>query len=65
MKPYYKALANKAGFSSCTPTIVKNLEKYAELIIQECISACATDALGKTASAEELIKEHFGKQNED
>jgi hypothetical protein len=36
------------------------LEKFAQLIIAECISACATDRLGKTASAEELIKKHFG-----
>ena len=28
--------------------------------IEECISACATDKLGKTVSAEELIKERFG-----
>jgi hypothetical protein len=35
-------------------------EKFAELIIQECISACATDRLGKTAGAEELINQHFG-----
>ena len=34
--------------------------KFAELIIAECISACATDRLGKTASAEESIKKHFG-----
>jgi hypothetical protein len=35
-------------------------QKLAELIINECISTCATDKLGKTASAEDLIKEHFG-----
>ena len=35
-------------------------EKFAELIIRECISACATDRLGKTVGAEELIKHHFG-----
>lgn len=34
--------------------------KFANLIIQECISACATDRLGKTAGVEELIKERFG-----
>jgi len=64
MKKQYKALANQAGFSHCTPTVAKWLEKYAELIIAECISACATDKLGKTASAEDLIKEHFGKHND-
>jgi hypothetical protein len=37
-----------------------NDQKFAELIIQECISACATDRLGKTAGAEELINQHFG-----
>jgi hypothetical protein len=36
------------------------LEDFAQLIMKECISACATDQLGKTASAEELIKRHFG-----
>jgi len=36
------------------------LEDFAQLIMEECISACATDQLGKTASAEELIKLHFG-----
>jgi hypothetical protein len=35
-------------------------EELAKLIIQECISACATDRLGKTVGAEELIKQHFG-----
>ena len=34
--------------------------KFANLIIAECISACATDTLGRTASAEELIKARFG-----
>lgn len=34
--------------------------KFAMLIIEECISACATDRLGKTVGAEELIKQHFG-----
>lgn len=33
---------------------------YAKLIIEECISACATDRLGRTVGAEELIKQHFG-----
>jgi hypothetical protein len=37
-----------------------SLQKFAELIIAECISACATDRLGKTAGAEELINQHFG-----
>ena len=36
------------------------LAKFAELIIKECISACATDRLGKTVGVEELIKQHFG-----
>ena len=35
-------------------------EELARLIIQECISACATDSLGKTVGAEELILQHFG-----
>ena len=36
------------------------IEKFGELIVAECISACATDRLGKTVGAEELIREHFG-----
>jgi hypothetical protein len=35
--------------------------KFAELIIADCISACATDDLGKTKSAEELIRDHFAE----
>ena len=38
-------------------------EKFAELIIKECISACATNRLGKTIGAEELIKQHFGVES--
>ena len=43
---------------SCDYT--EELEKFAKLIVRECISACATDRLGKTLGAEELIKKHFG-----
>jgi hypothetical protein len=39
---------------------VLDSNKLARLIIGECIIACATDALGKTVSAEEAIKKHFG-----
>jgi hypothetical protein len=35
-------------------------EELARLIIQECISACATDRLGKSVGAEDLIRQHFG-----
>ncbi len=35
-------------------------EKFAKLIIEECISACQTDRLCKTAGAEDLINKHFG-----
>jgi hypothetical protein len=67
MKPYYKALANQAGFSSCTPTIAKNLEKYAEVIIAECIavslqSSLRDDDMGAIIAAH--IKEHFEKNND-
>lgn len=37
--------------------------KFAELIVRECISACATDNLGKTVGVEELIKQHFGVES--
>jgi hypothetical protein len=36
------------------------IEKFAQLIIAECISACATSTLGKTQSAESLIQKHLG-----
>lgn len=36
------------------------LENFAKLIMKECISACATDRLGKEVGAAELIKAHFG-----
>ena len=35
-------------------------EDFGQMIIEECISACATDDLGKTRAAEDLIKERFG-----
>ena len=63
-----KELANEAGFhgesmypvfGTCQDT---SLENFARLIIEECISACATDRLGKTAGAEELIYARFGMQ---
>lgn len=70
MNKRIKELAMQAGLSympSNYPDIADlykgadfELEKFAELIIKECISACATDRLGKTIGAEELIKEHFG-----
>ena len=43
-----------------TEWIERYNEEFAELIVQECISACATNNLGKTVGAEELIKQHFG-----
>lgn len=41
-----------------------DLEKFAMLIVAECVYACATDRLGKTAGVEELIANHFGISNE-
>jgi hypothetical protein len=38
----------------------QGIERFAELIIEECIYACATERLGKTAGVEELIRQHFG-----
>ncbi len=42
------------------PFFTEELEEFARLIIDECIVACATERLGKTAGAGELIKERFG-----
>ena len=36
-----------------------DIDRFAELIIEECISACSTSSLGKTTSAEDLIRTHF------
>jgi hypothetical protein len=52
-----KAMDQGPGYHHYDPVF---LAEYTKLIVQECISACATDRLGKTAGAEELIKEHFG-----
>ncbi len=38
----------------------RRMDMLAMLIVEECIFACATDRLGKTAGAEELIRQHFG-----
>lgn len=42
------------------PFFTEELEEFAKLIIDECITACATERLGKTAGAAELIKDRFG-----
>ena len=42
------------------PFFTEELEEFAKLIIDECITACATERLGKTSGAAELIKERFG-----
>lgn len=36
------------------------LEKFAELIIKECIKSCTTNMIHGTLMAETRIKEHFG-----
>jgi len=41
-----------------------NLEAFAQAIMDECASACTTHKCGTVATAEELIKQHFGKYNE-
>jgi len=38
----------------------EDIENFAQLVIEECISACATCELGRTRSADELIRTHFG-----
>lgn len=37
-----------------------NLEKFANLIIQECIDSCNINPIYGTLMAEERIKQHFG-----
>jgi hypothetical protein len=56
MNKRIKEFADQAGLDISR----EEMQKFAELIMAECISACATDRLGKTVSAEELIKQHFG-----
>ncbi len=60
-----KELAEKAeGTKKHVPSVWQfydcELEEFAKLIISECVSAYATDQLGKTISAEELIQQRFG-----
>lgn len=63
MNELIRKLADDADFS------LKDLyyreddyQKFAELIIEECISACECSGfeLGKTVSAREVIKQRFG-----
>ena len=57
----FEQLAARANFNIYHSDIWRGTaRKFAELIVRECISACATDQLGKTIGAEELIKKHFG-----
>jgi hypothetical protein len=59
-----KELATKAGIGFIEPTGFmsamakeaqeRNLEKFAQLIVQECIDVCGSDF------GTELIKQHFG-----
>lgn len=61
MNSLIKELAVRAG----TPLIhdrfmTASQEKFAVLIITECISACVSDRLGKTVGAEALINARFG-----
>lgn len=51
-----ESFVSEAAMNEIQSTMVK----FAELIVNECITACATDRLGKTVSAEELIRQHFG-----
>lgn len=63
MNQQIQALAEQAGlfdFVIESMGIDQEIQKFAELIVQECISACSTDQLGKTVGAEERIKQHFG-----
>ena len=66
MNERIRELAEQAGYKPLSPSTFADelneifMRKFAELIMEECISACGTDQLGKTASAEELIKQHFG-----
>jgi hypothetical protein len=60
-----KELAERAGLAEAADVrggyiYPIGMEQFAKLIMEECISACATDALGKTKGAEELIRARLG-----
>jgi tyrosine-protein phosphatase YwqE len=56
---YFQVSADHcSGISESSAQV--DLEKFALLIIENCISACATDQLGKTVGAEDLINKRFG-----
>ena len=53
-------MAEESGMTQYVAANNKYLERFAQLVIEECISACATDQLGKTVGAAELIRSRFG-----
>ncbi len=62
MNELIKELADKHGLAWTlkTPYDEENLRDFTRAIVEECITACATDRLGKTASPEELMYSRFG-----
>lgn len=54
------AEATGIDIDNLEPRDLRLLEKFANNIIDGCISACATESLGKTAGAAELMKNYFG-----
>lgn len=53
-------LAEESGMTQYVAANNKYLERFAQLVMEECISACATDRLGKTVGAAELIRNRLG-----
>ena len=63
-----KELAEQAGYSKefLAIGLPNNMEKFAELIVQECAHLVDTlnEAYGAPSTAGKFIKEHFGVKND-
>ena len=69
MNQRIKELATEAGlqpYEDCGPGYVYKMEKFAELIVKDCIKVVydnvevALDATGNVVFEDELLKKHFG-----
>lgn len=68
MNTRIRELADHAGFIASAPTLSPTLEKFAELIVQECIDVVDCVKVGQAKEdwdlslefAKEHLKNHFG-----
>ena len=59
-KERIRELAQQAGFIASAPTLSPTLEKFAELIVQECAGIADEPTSQPFNSYSEKIKKHFG-----